>query len=69
MDMKKASKGIFVTASSFSPSAKQTAEALGKRIVLIDGPHLARLMIRHDVGCRVEEALTIRKVDEEFFEA
>lgn len=69
LDMKKASKGIFVTASSFSPSAKQTAEALGKRIVLIDGPHLARLMIRHDVGCRVEETLTIRKVDEEFFEA
>lgn len=69
LDMRKASKGIFVTASSFSPPAIQTAEQLGKRIVLIDGPQLARLMIRHDVGCRVEETLTIKKVDEEFFEA
>jgi restriction system protein len=68
LDMKKASKGIFVTASSFSPSAKQTAELLGKRIVLIDGQQLTRLMIRHDVGCRVEETLNIKKVDEEFFE-
>jgi restriction system protein len=68
LDMKKASKGIFVTSSSFSPSAKQTVELLGKRIVLIDGQQLARLMIRHDVGCRIEETLTIKKVDEEFFE-
>lgn len=68
LDMKKASKGVFVTSSSFSASAEKTADLLGKRIVLIDGPHLARLMIRHGVGCRVEETLTIRKVDEEFFE-
>ena len=41
---------------------------LSKRIVLIDGQQLARLMIRHGVGCRVEETLTIKKLDEEFFE-
>jgi restriction system protein len=29
---------------------------------------LARIMIRHGVGCRVEETLTIKKLDEEFFE-
>ncbi|MBM3557220.1 MAG: restriction endonuclease [Alphaproteobacteria bacterium] len=69
LDLKRASKGIFVTASSFSPTAKETAERLGKRIVLIDGPQLARLMIRYDIGCRIEETLTIKKVDEEFFEA
>jgi restriction system protein len=26
------------------------------------------LMIRHSVGCRVEETLSIKKIDEEFFE-
>lgn len=68
LDRFKASKGLFVTTSTFSPSARETAELLSKRIVLIDGTQLARLMIRHGVGCRVEETLTIKKLDEEFFE-
>jgi restriction system protein len=68
LDMRKASKGVFVTASTFSPQAKETAEKLGKRIVLIDGIRLADLMIRHNVGCRVEKTLAIMTVDEEFFE-
>jgi len=68
LDRHKASKGLFVTTSMFSSAAKETAEFLSKRIVLIDGNQLARLMIRHNVGCRIEETLHIKKVDEEFFE-
>lgn len=68
LDRFKATKGLFVTTSSFSASARETAELLSKRIVLIDGPQLARLMIRHSVGCRVEETLTVKRLDEEFFE-
>ena len=68
LDRHKATKGLFVTTSSFSPSARETAELLSKRIVLIDGEQLTRLMIRHNVGCRVESTLYLRKVDEEFFE-
>lgn len=64
LDRFKATKGLFVTTSSFSPSAKETAELLSKRIVLIDGPQLTRLMIRYDIGCRVEEVIQIKKVDE-----
>lgn len=37
--------------------------------MLIDGDHLARLMIRHGVGCRIEETLHVKKVDEEFLES
>lgn len=69
LDMKKAAKGIFFTTSSFSSSATDTARMLGKRIVLIDGRQLARLMLKHDVGCRPIESLTIRQIDEDFFEA
>ena len=69
LDRFKAHKGLFVTTSAFSPAAKETNEFLSKRIVLIDGQQLARLMIRHGVGCRVEETLTIKAVDETFFEA
>lgn len=68
LDRHKATKGLFVTTSKFSSSAKETAELLSKRIVLIDGEQLAKLMIRHNVGCRVEETLHIKKIDEEFFE-
>jgi len=68
LDRHKATKGLFVTTSSFSSSARETAEYLSKRIVLIDGAQLAKLMIRHNVGCRVEETLYIKKLDEEFFE-
>jgi restriction system protein len=68
LDRFKASKGLFVTTSTFSTSARETADLLSKRIVLVDGTQLARLMIRHGVGCRVEETLTIKKLDEEFFE-
>jgi restriction system protein len=69
LDRFKATKGLFVTTSSFSSGARETAEMLSKRIVLLDGQQLARLMIRHDVGCRTEETLTIKKVDEDFFDA
>ncbi|GJD41970.1 restriction endonuclease [Methylobacterium bullatum] len=68
LDRFKATKGLFVTTSSFSSAGRETAEMLSKRIVLIDGQQLARLMIRHSVGCRVEETLTIKKLDEEFFD-
>jgi restriction system protein len=68
LDRFKASKGLFVTTSGFSPAAKETADLLSKRIVLIDGHLLTRLMIRYDIGCRVEETIHIKKVDEEFFD-
>lgn len=68
LDRFKAAKGLFVTTSAFSPSARETADFLSKRIVLIDGRQLAKLMIRFNVGCRVEETIELKKVDEEFFE-
>lgn len=69
LSLKKAQKGIFVTTSAFSPAAIETARGLGSRIVLIDGLQLAKLMIRYNVGCRDEEVLHLKKVDEDFFEA
>lgn len=68
LDRHKASKGLFVTTSTFSASAKETAEFLSKRIVLIDGTQLAALMVQQNIGCRVEDTLYIKKLDEEFFE-
>ena len=69
LDRHKATKGLFVTTSTFSLSAKETADFLSKRIVLIDGDQLAALMVRQNIGCRVEDTLYIKKIDEDFFEA
>lgn len=67
LDRHKASKGLFVTTSDFSSSAIETAQFLSKRIVLINGAQLARLMISYNVGCRVEESFEIKRIDEDFF--
>jgi restriction system protein len=67
LNIKKAQKGLFVTTSSFSSSAIQTAKDLGMRIVLIDGVQLAKLMIRYNIGCRDEDVLHLKKIDEDYF--
>jgi restriction system protein len=67
LDRFRAAKGLFITTSRFSKSARDTAEGLSKRIVLIDGDQLARLMIRHNIGARIEDTLHLKKVDEDFF--
>jgi restriction system protein len=68
LSLKKAQKGIFVTTSGFSKSAQETARQLGGRIVLIDAAQLGRLMVRYNVGCRDQEIIHIKRVDEDFFE-
>ncbi|WP_397542343.1 restriction endonuclease [Roseovarius salis] len=68
LGLKDVTKGIFVTTSTFSRGARTTAEKLGARLVLIDGPELARLMVRHEVGCRVTETFKVSVVEESYFE-
>lgn len=68
LDQFKAGKGIFFTTSYFTSSAIETASKLSKRIVLVDGQKLASLLIEHGVGCREEETVSIKRLDEEFFE-
>ncbi len=63
----KANKGVFVTTSYFTQPAHNFADRHPLKIVLIDGDHLAALMIRHNVGVRVDETLYLKKMDEDFF--
>ena len=62
-----ATKGVFVTTSSFSQHAVDYLPKIAQRVVLIDGPHLARLMIAHGVGVREEDNYVIRAIDTQFF--
>jgi restriction system protein len=63
----RASKGVFVTTSTFPASAIEFAQRVSKRIVLIEGKELARLMVNHNIGVRVKNAYEIKAVDEEYF--
>ena len=63
----KASKGVFVATSYFTQPARSFVERHPFRIVLIDGAQLVTLMIRYNVGVRIDEILYLKKVDEDFF--
>lgn len=62
-----ASKGIFVTTSTFAQTAVDYTEKVSKRIILIDGNRLADLMIKHNVGVRIKNVFEIKKIDEDYF--
>lgn len=67
LDLKRAPKGLFVTASTFSSDARLQAENATRQIVLVDGEQLASLMIRHKLGTRVVSTIDVQEVDEGFF--
>ena len=65
-----ATKGVFITTSSFSPTARQTADAISmgtQFIRLIDGPELAALMIENDVGVVTQVTYPVKKLDANYF--
>ena len=70
LDARGAAKGVFITTSNFSGTARQTAETISagsKFIRLIDGSELARLMIEHGVGVVTEFTYKLKKLDENYF--
>ena len=58
-----------ITTSTFSQEAKDCVQKIEKKIVLIGGRQLAQLMIEHDVGVTVTKVYTLKKLDQDFFEA
>lgn len=65
-----ASKGVFITSAGFTREAKEFAARLqNQKVVLIDGPHLARLMVDHDIGVATTKNLAIKHVDSDYFDA
>lgn len=62
-----ASKGVFVTTSTFSRQALDYAKALQQRVILIDGARLTELMVEFGVGVRINRIVEVKRVDEDFF--
>lgn len=67
LNIKRANKGLFVTASSFTADARESARGSTVHVVLIDGDRLAELMVRHKVGVLVRDVVEIKAIDEGFF--
>jgi restriction system protein len=64
---KKANKGIFITSSSFSKEARQYAETISSKIILIDGERLTELMIDYDIGVTSITSYQIKRIDSDYF--
>ena len=62
-------KGVFFTTDKFTAPALAFARSIKKRIVLIDGPELARLMVRHRVGVTVTKTLPLARLDSDYFDS
>lgn len=68
LDTPGASKGIFITTSTFSKEAREYVKAINtKNIVLIDGIQLAQYMIEFNVGVSTEIIYEVKKIDTDYF--
>lgn len=62
-----ARKGGFITTSDFTASAREAARNLATAVVLINGQHLAELMLEHGVGVSLEHEFKVLRLDQDFF--
>lgn len=65
---KQASKGIFITTSSFSSEARSYVKNLQQKVILIDGIELTSYMLEYDVGVSTYNKYVIKKIDYDYFD-
>lgn len=63
----RAKRGVLITTSKFSKEAQDYVNRIEKRIILIDGEELAKLMIEYDVGVGESARYVIKKLDQDYF--
>lgn len=68
LDGQRAKKGIFITTSEFSRDAEDYVSRIDKKVILIDGQTLARLMIDFGVGVTPVSTYEVKKIDSDYFE-
>jgi restriction system protein len=64
----RASKGVFITTSSFTREAEEYANAINTKLILINGAVLTELMIDHNVGVATTGTYELKRVDADYFE-
>lgn len=65
----RATKGIFITTSTFTSGARAVArDTAHYTLILIDGQRLASLMFEYGVGVQVDRTVVVKKLDQDFFD-
>ncbi len=67
LQKKKATKGVFITTSTFTADALKSVSEYPIRIVLLDGEALANLMMDFDLGVTVTTIYQVKRVDSDYF--
>lgn len=62
----RANKGVFITTSGYTAQAVEFARSV-ERIVLVDGPRLAELMMDNEVGVSAR-TVKVPKIDTDYFD-
>jgi restriction system protein len=63
-----ASKGVFITTSSFTADAREyVRQNINFKLSLVDGAQLARLMIEHDLAVTQFKRYDLKRVDSDYF--
>lgn len=68
LDGQRATKGIFITTSRFSETAKEYVKTITKKVILIDGVELASYMIDFGLGVSTFATYELKKIDTDYFE-
>ncbi len=68
LNMKHASKGVFITTSTFTDTARKCAQEVQSKIVLIDGELLCKYMIEYNLGVSPRQTYEIKQIDSDYFE-
>ena len=64
----KATKGVFITTSSYTKDAREYVSQIGSKIVLIDGDELTTLMIDSGIGVTTVSSYSVKKIDSDYFD-
>ncbi|MBR5334055.1 MAG: restriction endonuclease [Alistipes sp.] len=68
IEMKHASKGVFITTSYFTDAAIKCAKDVKSKIVLIDGEQLCKYMIEYNLGVATRQVYEIKQIDRDYFD-
>ncbi len=63
----RASKGVFISTSTYTQEARDYATQSQYKVVLIDGERLAQLMIEYNLGVSVAAVYEVNRIDSDFF--
>ena len=64
---RRAQKGIFITTSDYTREAVDYAGQVQNKVVLINGRHLAQLMIEHGIGTTTIGTYDVKRLDSDYF--